>query len=111
MDEQLDLGPLIAVRHGDCATVTFSGASALDLEIPDNYEADLRDQLDELMAAGVRFELDLQNLPGVSSRQLGLLIILHKVVRDAQPRLPLRGVTPAVRHVLEVTRTSQFFEA
>lgn len=110
MPDQLELGPLRFEQAASEITVAFVDPDAPALDIPGDYEQTLRDHLGPFLAAQQPFILDLGELPAVSSRQLGLMLTLHKVIQPQYHRLQLRGTTPGVRHVLELTRTRQFFD-
>jgi anti-anti-sigma regulatory factor len=110
MTDRIDLGPLQLTRRQQCATLTLSDPDEVTLEIPAEYDQALHATIDQMLAEGVSVEMDLEGLPGISSRQLALMLTLRKLVLEQQPRLPLRGVTPGVQRVLELTRTCQFFE-
>ncbi len=110
MAEPIKIGPLLLDVEAERATITLAEPSVVALEIPDSYESQLRNRLADLLEKNIRFEMDLEQLPAISSRQLGLMLTIHKVIRDRQPTLRLRGVSDTVRHVLGMTRTQQFFE-
>ena len=110
MSERLDLGPLQLTRALQRATLTLSDPDEVTLEIPAEYDQALQAAVGQMMTEGVTIEMDLQGLTGISSRQLALMLTLRKLVLERQAKLPLRGVTPGVQRVLELTRTRQFFD-
>jgi len=54
--------------------------------------------------------MDLQGLPAISSRHLGLMLALQKALAGHYQRLPMTGISDGVRRLLNLTRTAQFFE-
>ena len=112
MADTVDLGQLVLTRGTECCRFTLAAPTQPVLELPANLERQLGERLANLLAAGDRpaVVLDLEGIPAISSRQLGVMLTLSKVLRDSVPRLPLKGVSGGVRRLLEVTRTDQFFE-
>jgi anti-anti-sigma regulatory factor len=110
--EDKDLGPLTLARDGDHWRFTITSPNEVMLELPPDYERFLTKALDRLERASreVQIEMDLGNLPGLSSRQLGLMLALQKALADHCERLPLTGVSPGVRQLLNITRTDRFFD-
>lgn len=108
----LNLGPL-NLHHDDRSwRFTLANPAEQLLEVPPRFEAELAERLGALSPDGTppRVVLDLEGLPALSSRQLGVLISLHKAVRARAKRLPVVGTSAGVRHLFAVTRTGQFFE-
>lgn len=112
MEDEPDLGPLTLNREGDVLRFTLAAPEQMTLDLPPNYENHLEHQLAEVLAAQpqVRATMDLQDLPAISSRQLGVMLALHKALRARIGRLPVTGVSEPVRRLFEMTRTDQFFE-
>jgi anti-anti-sigma regulatory factor len=54
--------------------------------------------------------MDLQELPAISSRQLGLMLALQKALADRHDKLCITGLSTGVRRLLNLTRTAQFFD-
>jgi anti-anti-sigma regulatory factor len=108
MADTIDLGPLRLSRDGDLATVTLSDPNAVTLEIPQDFEAETREKLSSVLDANIKLEVDLEDLPALNSRQLGLLLVLHKVC-EPEARLKLRRVSSSVKRALELTRVDRFF--
>ncbi len=113
MPDMVNLGPL-NLHHDDRSwCFTLANPSEQLLEVPPRFEAELAERLSALTPVGgppPRVVLDLEGLPALSSRQLGVLISLHKAVRSRSKRLPVVGTSAGVRHLFAVTRTGQFFE-
>ena len=112
MADQPDLGPLTLNREGDVLRFTLADPERMTLDLPPNYEHHLTHELAEVIGTQpqVRATIDLQDLPAISSRQLGVLLALHKALRERIGRLPVTGVSEPVRRLFELTRTDQFFE-
>lgn len=105
------LGP-VSVEIGDTEVIfRFSDPTQMVLEVPSTLELDLHDLRDanrsEFDSRDIVF--DLQDVPAISSRQLGVLLaVRHAMAGDR--RLPLRGTQERVRRLLDMTRMEQFFE-
>lgn len=106
----LDLSPLQLERQGDCLHITLSPTGDMLPELPADYDRVLADQLHPLLSADLRRVLaDLQNAAAISSRQLGALIAVQRVLRPRFGALPLCGVSDGVRRLLALTRTDELF--
>jgi ABC-type transporter Mla MlaB component len=107
-----DLGPLSLTQEGENWRFTLSAPSEVMLELPPDYERYLVKRLEPLLGGGAKpaIEMDLQGLPAISSRQLGLMLALQKALADHCERIRITGLSPKVRHLLELTRTAQFFD-
>lgn len=112
MGKSEQVGPLTIERTGAFVRFRLSVPSEIDTELPADYEKVLAEQVRRVLAASPpeRYLLDLQDTPAISSRQLGVMLALQKALRPYLARLPLAGASPAVRRLLEVSRTEQFFE-
>lgn len=104
--------PLAVQRDGQRVCLSFVESEAILAELPPELDTYLEQRLGELLETSARPDVvfDLHNAPGISSRQLGVLLALHKTLRPRVSRLPLTGVSENVRRLLEMTRTAQFFE-
>lgn len=104
------VGPLEILAEHDAVRFRLL-PHTITAELPTDYEQTLFSRLTTLPAQ-TRVLLDLDGTAAVSSRELGVLLTLRKVLAEARghERLRLTGVSSAVRRVLEVSRTSQFFE-
>ena len=107
-----DLGPLTLTLDPQRWSFKLSSPDEMTLELPPDYERFLTERLEPLFASeqNPQFELTLDDLPGLSSRQLGLMLALHKALADRCERLPLAGVSSGVRRLLNLTRTARFFD-
>lgn len=112
MARLVDLSPLELCKEGNKLRFSLKQPEELIVELPPDYETFLSKQLGEILADETQpeAEIDLGTLTAISSRQLGSLIALQKILRPQVGRIRLTGVSPAVRHLLELTRTDQLFE-
>jgi anti-anti-sigma regulatory factor len=111
-NDSADLGPLTLTQQGNRWCFTITAPAEIMLELPRDYEHFLSKSLQRLThtAHDLQVEMDLHDLPGLSSRQLGLMLALQKALADHCDRLHLTGVSPGVRRLLNLTRTVQFFD-
>ena len=111
MAETLDLGPLTMTCEGDTCRFTLTAPEQMMLDVPPQYDRRLSEQLADVFAAGSEsaIVMDLQGLPAISSRQLGVMLALQKAQRVRGDRLTVAGASRSVQHLLKVTRTEQFF--
>lgn len=107
-----DLGPLSISACEGGYRLALARPADLTLEMPLGFEDMLREGLAPLLNAEPppEFVLDLQDTPGLSSRQLGVMLALQKVLRSRHEALPLRGVSGPVRRLLELMRVAALFE-
>ena len=110
--ETCDLGPLALTIEGYDWRFTLTAPTEMTLELPPDYEHFLREKLKRFFESSAKpaIEMDLQNLPAISSRQLGLMLALQKNMSEHSQRLRMTGISPGVRRLLNLTRTEQFFE-
>ncbi len=107
-----DLSPLALHREGDHLKFVLRASAGILAQLPPDYEQLLAGRLAEVLAeqAPLTAEISLAGHPGISSRQLGSLIALGKVLRPRFGAIQMTDVSPAVRHLLEMTRTDRFFK-
>jgi anti-anti-sigma regulatory factor len=112
VNEIPDLGPLTLSQKGDRWRFTLTTPHEMTLELPADYDRHLTAKLKPLFGPGRKpaIEMDLQGLPAISSRHLGLMLALQKALADHCQRLPLTGISDGVRRLLNLTRTVQFFD-
>ena len=110
--ETLDLSPLELERSDNLLRFTFSEQVDILPELPADYELLLTNKLAPILAEQTELsaEISLRGLAAISSRQLGSLIALQKVLRPRFGKLPLTNASDGVRHLLDLTRTNQLFE-
>ncbi len=106
-----DLTPLELLRVGDHLRFVLKPQADILPELPADYEQLVAHQLRAVLAekSQLTAEIDLQNISGLSSRQLGSLIALSKVLRPRFGSVPVMGVSSGVRHLLRVTHTDRLF--
>jgi len=61
-------------------------------------------------AASPKFVLDFSNVAHMSSSALGMLITLHKRVREKKGQLRLCGIQAPIYEVFVITRLNEIFE-
>ncbi len=107
-----DLSPLELQRSGDHLRFILSTQRDILSELPSDYEQLLNTRLIQLLAEPqpLTAEVNLQQLAGLSSRQLGSLIALQKVLRPRFGRLRITGVSDNVRRILSMTHVAELFE-
>lgn len=112
MSKNHDLGPLRVENSGNTIRFTLTAPNEMTLDLPPNYETQLAAQLPSLIGSEAKpaILMDLQNIPAISSRQLGVMLALHKALRTQSKKLKVTNTSPGVRHLFAVTRTAQFFE-
>ena len=107
-----DLGPLTLTQEGGRWRFRLTSPSEMMLELPPDYERYLMEKPEPLLGSSEMppAEMDLQGLPAISSRQLGLMSALQKTLADHYERLRVTGICETVRRLLNLTRTAQFFD-
>jgi anti-anti-sigma factor len=107
-----DLGPLTFERVGERVCFRLTAPGRIEFELPPDFELFLEKKLAPLRdePGALRPYIDLELLPAISSRQLGALLALQKVLRERVARLPIVGAHDAVRRVFQTTRVDQLFE-
>lgn|GEM_PF-5742907 len=107
-----DLGPLTVSDERDAWRFTLAAPEQVLLEIPTGYDVTLSENLRDLLAAKQKKPavFDLQQLPAISSRHLGLMLALRKALHGYCEPLKVIGISETVRGIFEVTHTAQFFE-
>lgn len=107
--EVRDLGPLRWRREQNCIRLCLATPEQFLLEVPADYEQVLRSGLLAGAPADATFVMDLAGVPAISSRHLGVLLTVQKVLRDRIGALPVVNVSDGVRRLFELTRTDRFF--
>lgn len=110
--ETCDLGPLTLAAAAERWRFTLTSPTEMTIELPPDYEQFLRARLRRFLESPGQptIEMDLEDLPAISSRHLGLMLSLQKTLADRCERLRLTGISPGVQRLLSLTRTSQFFD-
>lgn len=112
MSQPSNLGPLKVVAAGKAWRISLPASDELMPDLPADLEKRLSSGLADLLrqSESSRIFLDLNNMPAISSHQLGLMLALQKALRDKLGKLPVSGASDTVRKLLEMTNTAQFFE-
>jgi len=99
-------------RSGNHLRFVLASYSDALAELPADYEQLLSVRLQEILAQPepLTVEVDLAGRPGISSRQLGSLIALQKVLRPRFGRIPLTGLSESIRHLLARTHIDRLFD-
>lgn len=107
-----ELGPLTLTLEGSRWGFSLTNPTEMTMDLPPDYEEFLRKKLRRHFQAGEPQEvaMNLEDLPAISSRHLGLLLSLQKVLSENALRLAVRGASPGVRRLLRLTRTEKFFD-
>jgi len=108
--EMSDIGPIRVEMHPAEVRFRFANPRTMTLEVPISLEEELARHLEahEAAIAGKRLVIDLEDLPAVSSRQLGIMLTIRKT---CQPygTTDLASVSDGVRYLLNLTRMAQYF--
>ena len=106
-----DSGPLVFAAEADLIRIRFRSRVELLAEIPAGYATEVTERLRSAMNdPQQRLVVDLESVRGLSSRQLGLLLLIRKALEGRLEPVPLVGVSPGVRRLLQVTQTARFFD-
>jgi len=103
---------LICLTIGEREAVCrFADTGAILLEIPSAFERQLASRFRGCSEAlrGKRLVFDLCGVPAISSRQLGMLLVVRRI-SPSGGGLVLRGVSANVRRVLEKAGLLDWFE-
>lgn len=112
MAEISDLGPFRIEPAGARWRLTLKPILDLAEETPRDFHVTLRARLDAVLgdSAPIDIFLDLQEVPAISSRQLGLMLSLKKALAGRCDKVRVTGVRENVMRLLGITHTLQFFE-
>lgn len=93
--------------EGDVTTVEFSDRKILD----EVNIMQIGDRLNALVAEveKPKFLLDFLSVAHMSSSALGVLITLHKRIREKGGQLRLCNIEPAIYEVFAITRLNEIF--
>lgn len=110
--EDCELGPLTLSIDGPHWGFRLTNPTEMTMELPPDYEEFLRKKLRRHLPGDKpeSLAMNLEEMPAISSRHLGLLLSLQKVVSEHALKLTLRGISPSVRRLLRLTRTEKFFD-
>lgn len=104
--------PLHVQREGNHLRFGLLARDEILPELPADYERFLEERLAPLLAerGALTIEIHLEHHAGVSSRELGALITLQRVLRRYFDRIPVTGLSDNVRHVLNVMGVGPLFD-
>ena len=107
-----ELGPLTLTLAAPHWEFRLTNPTEMTMELPPDYEEFLRKKLHRHLQGGAPQSLmmNLEELPAISSRHLGLLLALQKVLSENALKLSISGASPGVRRLLRLTRTEKFFD-
>jgi anti-anti-sigma regulatory factor len=110
MSKSVLIDPLTLTIDKDGVRFWFKDPVTNVLEVPPTFEAQLRQVVE---THGPDFEgkpvcVDLENVPALSSRQLGMILTVREIMKPFG-RLQLRHVSGSVKHLLQLTGTDRFF--
>lgn len=74
--------------------------------------ADIGRRLQEMVAQAPvpKMVIDFRNVTNMSSSALGMLITLHKRIREANGQLRLCNIQPTIEEVFKITRLNEIFQ-
>ena len=111
MASDIGLGP-ISVNFADSEVVfRYTDPGAMTLEIPAHLDKKLRETMaaHDADVAEKPILVDLEGILALSSRQLGILLLIRTVCGMSRPVI-LRGISDPVESLLEVTKLTKLFQ-
>lgn len=104
------IGPIQAEIGDSQVVLRFGNAQDLHLAVPPDLEKELADFADGRRAdiQGKELIFDLESVCGLTSRHLGIMVTAHKAFQS-YGGCRLRGLSPEIKRLLEVTRLLQLF--
>ncbi len=100
----------MVLLEGEEAVCRFAGRHDFSEEPPSGLEEAFGAELAPGgRLAGYRLVVALDEVPAVSSRQLGALLAVHRAAGGGG-KLSIRGVRPNVRSLFDMTRMTEFFQ-
>ncbi|MBN1942482.1 MAG: STAS domain-containing protein [Phycisphaerae bacterium] len=74
--------------------------------------AEIGKKLQEMIAQAPvpKMVIDFRNVTNMSSSALGMLITLHKRIREANGQLRLCNIQPTIEEVFKITRLNEIFQ-
>ncbi len=107
-----EIGPLRIDQEKSQMVIRFADADKSYLAVPPSLEKDLTDFVKsctpQMQSKTVVF--DLEQVTALTSRHLGILVTAHKAFQPLGGCV-LRGVSPAMKKLLKVTRMNRLFTA
>jgi ABC-type transporter Mla MlaB component len=107
-----DLTPLGVRREGGSLLFFLRSNEEILEQLPTDYEVLLGSRLAAILAdeSAKSVCIDLEDIPGITSRQLGALIALGRVLRSRFGVVPMQRVNANVLHLLQLTKTDSLFK-
>jgi anti-sigma B factor antagonist len=105
---QQELPRLNVTAEGDVTIVELTDRKILDeLSI-----SQIGERLQGMVAKveNPKFILDFSNVGHMSSSALGMLITIHKRIREKKGQLRLSGIQPPIHEVFVITRLNEIFD-
>ena len=99
----------ILVQHGvDVTFVTFNDEQILDEQLVKELEKEIMFLVEQ--AKRENMMLDFCNVEFMTSAFLGLLVKVHKRIRERGGNLKLRHIDPSIYKVFEITQLTKVFD-
>ena len=112
MPETIDVSPFVVTIGESEVTFRFDRASfEQGFEYPPNLEGMITNLVDSQpgLLASRRACIDLEDLPAISSKQLGAMLAVRKTCAPDR-KVPVLNLRPNVRELLHITKLSDFFK-
>lgn len=111
MSRSIDVSPLMIEIGEQELWFRFTDPDAIMLEVPPEFEEQLRQAVEEnrQQFEGKTLHLELENLTAISSRQLGMILTLREVMKPFG-QLQLHNTSESVKRLLQLTGTDRFFD-
>lgn len=101
--------PKLSVSETDGVTVvTLADHRILDELSISKIGRQLQDKVAQ--ASVPKMVIDFRNVTNMSSSALGMLITLHKRIREANGQLRLCNIQPTIEEVFKITRLNEIFQ-
>jgi anti-sigma B factor antagonist len=99
----------VFVQHGvDVTFVTFNDKEILEEQQVKEIEEEIMSIIEE--AKHENMMLDFSNVQFMTSAFLGLLVKIHKRIRERGGFLKLRHINPTIYKVFEITQLTRVFD-
>lgn len=98
---------MTVVENDNAIIVTLSDQRILDEFSINNIGKQLTNLVDS--NKNINLIIDFVNVTNMSSSALGMLITLHKRVREASGQLRLCNIQPTIQEVFKITRLDEIF--
>ncbi|MCP4246633.1 MAG: STAS domain-containing protein [bacterium] len=110
MADTLQLAGFQVVVEGDEAVCRFAAGQAPALEVlPNPEEAFAKEFQPGGRLTGKRLVVALDDVPAISSSQLGSLLAIQKAT-GREDKTTVRGAGPNIRELFDITRMDRYFD-